>query len=475
MTYGIILPIETMLGKIWEKFRYSFFGEKIRALFPQSVVNLLKHFPLALLAVIFYRSPAKNLRIIGVTGTDGKTTTTHLVYQILKEAKFPVALVSTLCAKIGEEEIETGFHVTSPNPFALQKLLQRIVKRGIKYLVLEVTSQGLDQNRLLGCKFLLGVITNITPEHLDYHQTFAHYLRTKAKLFKRTKFSILNKDDQSFEKLKKMIKGKIITYGCQKDADIYASDINLFPEGTHFLYRINTSLQDLSLKEKTNRYCIDTSLQGKYNVYNCLAAIAVGNIFKIKPAIIQKALSQFKGLPGRLEKVDFGQNFKVFLDFAHTPNALENVLSFIRGLVKGKVIVVFGCAGRRDRMKRPRMGEIAANYANFIVLTAEDPRTEDVNEIIAQISEGCLRGKAQEMLAIDYNDTYHWKGKKYFFRIPDRGEAIKFAIQKLAKKEDIVIICGKGHEKSMCFGKTEYPWSDHEAVKKAFSYHKLTL
>lgn len=385
----------------------------------------LKHLIEALLATILYCYPAKKLKVVGVTGTDGKTTTVHLIHHILNSDNKKVAFVSTLGAKMAGGKIETGLHVTTPNPWLLQKILRQFVDKKIEYVVLETTSHGLDQHRLLGCNFSIGVLTNITHEHLDYHRTFNNYLRTKAKLFRRVEIAILNRDDKHFNYLKQVAKrAKIVIYGIEKKADYT-------PENFKF----------------------KTKLPGEYNLYNCLAAIATACSLGIDKKVIKKALLSFKPVKGRMEEIKEGQNFRVIIDFAHTPNGLEKALTTLKKQKdKARLIVVFGCAGERDVQKRPMMGEIASRLADLVILTAEDPRTEDINKIIEQIARGC-----QKMGGIE---------EKTFFRVPDRQEAINFAIQKLAKKDDIVVICGKGHEKSMCFGKTEVPWSDQKAAKK---------
>lgn len=392
------------------------------------------HLCWAVLANIYWRFPSKKLTVIGVTGTDGKTTTVHLIRHILKTAGKKADLISTVSAP--------GLHTTTPNPWTLQKLLHQMVRRGVKYVVLEATSHGLDQHRLWGVKFDIGVVTNITHEHLDYHKTYENYLRAKAKLFRHVKVAVLNRDDKSFKYLNSQFvirNSQLITYGIKNQADFTPKS---FP--------------------------FKTLLPGEYNRYNCLAAIAVTSVLGIAPEEIRKAVASFKGVIGRMEEINEGQNFRVIVDFAHTPNALENALKTISKLKSqnSKIIVVFGCAGLRDIAKRPMMGEIAARLADVAVLTAEDPRTEDVNEIIQQIAKGCLRGGAKEKDLSNWSNWSNLKGK-FFVRIPDRREAIRFAIQKLAKKGDVVIICGKGHERSMCYGKTEYPWSDQEEARKA--------
>lgn len=407
-----------MLRSLWSK---------IRRLIPNQTVNLFFHLPMAVLAVVCHRFPARNLKVIGVTGTDGKTTTATLIYEILKTAGKKVALISTVAAKIGKKEISTGFHVTSPAPWSLQKLLRKIADQKYEYLVLEVTSHGLDQYRVFGINFWLGVITNVSHEHLDYHQTYQNYLQAKAKLFEQVKIAVLNQDERHVFHYLQSIPPKdsmIVTYGIKNAAD--------FTPKT-FLFK--------------------TSLPGEYNQYNCLAAIAATSALGILPEKIRQAVAKFQGVKGRMDPIKEGQNFQVIIDFAHTPNALENVLKALKELKPNRLITVFGCAGLRDVQKRPKMGEIAARLADISVLTAEDPRTEDVNEIIDQIAQGCQKVGGVE--------------GKSFFRVPDRSEAIKFAIQKLAQKGDIIVICGKGHEQSMCFGTTEYPWSDHQEARKA--------
>lgn len=395
-----------------------------RSFWWQKAINYGKHLPLAHLASFYYRFPSRKLKVIGVTGTDGKTTTVNLIYEILKEAQLPVAMVSTVSAKIGNEEIDTGFHVTAPDPWLLQKLLRKMVKQKIGYVVLEVTSHGLDQFRLFGIlHYQVGILTNITHEHLDYHQTFANYRNAKLKMFLKSKIAVLNKDDESYEFISSKLKtksAKLLTYGIKKEADFTPKT---FP--------------------------FETKLPGEYNQYNCLAAIAAASSLHIAPEVIRRAVGSFAGVTGRMEEVNEGQNFRAIVDFAHTLNALTQVLAMLRDQLtnRGKLIVVFGAAGERDKTKRPLMGEAAAKYADLIILTAEDPRTENAADICQQIAEGCPdKNKLKIMI--------------------DREQAINWAMGQ-AKRNDIVIVCGKGHEKSMCFGQTEYPWSDQEAVRAA--------
>lgn len=401
-----------------------FILEKIRKYIPNFLVNHFYHLPKAVFANVVFGFPSRGLRVIGVTGTDGKTTTATLIYHILKTAGKKVALISTVTVKIGKEEIGTGLHVTSPEPWILQKFLKKIRDRGFEFVVLEVTSHGLAQNRIWGVDFEIGVITNVTPEHLDYHKTFKAYLETKAGLLKRVKYSVLNREEKNFAFLKKRVGGRMVTFGLNRG--------------------------DYTSKN----FPFKTLLPGKFNQLNCLAAISVVKTLGLKDKIIRKAVASFGGVEGRMQEINKGQDFGVIIDFAHTPNALKKALTTLREVYKPKrLIAVFGCAGLRDRKKRPMMGRIAGKKAEIVVLTAEDPRTEDVNKIIREIAQGCQKVGLLE--------------NKHFFKIVDRKKAIEFAIRK-ADKKDLVGIFGKGHEKSMCFGRREYPWSDHKAVERAF-------
>lgn len=366
------------------------------------------------MAVFYYGYPAKDLEVIGVTGTDGKTTTSTIIYHILKSSGRKVALITTVVAYIGNKEIDTGFHTTSPDPWTLQKMIKDIKDQGIEFLVLESTSHGLDQHRLLGCNFKVGVITNITHEHLDYHKNEANYLKAKSKLLKKSKYAVLNSLDSSFEKLKSIINRMIITYS---DENIPKYVTNKFPE--------------------------------RFNQLNAQAAINVVRIFDIDEDNIGKAISTFEGVKGRMEEVSNQFGLKIIVDFAHTPNAMEKVLSSLGSQTKGKLITVFGATGRRDVTKRPKMGKIASKLADLVVITTDDCYDEDVNKIINQIKSGIT------------------KNHQNIISFTDRQKAIDYAISK-ANKGDTVAILGQGHEQSINLdGKTETPWSDINATKKA--------
>jgi len=406
---------------------------------------------LAHLAAAWHRFPSRRLRLIGVTGTDGKTTTVTLIQAILEAAGQPAGMVTSVNAVIGDEETETGLHTTTPEALELQNLLARMVHAGCEYAVIEVTSHGLAQYRLEASHFDVAAITNITHEHLDYHKSLAEYREAKARLFKSlaisarkpnvSKVSVLNADDPSFDYLKEIPADKQIAYGLHHPVDVTAKQVALLPTGTHF-----------TAQTPAGPFPIRSPLVGEFNVYNLLAAIAVATSQEVSPRAIQEGVSRISGVPGRMEKIDLGQPFPVIIDFAHTPNALRHALEIARFMTQGRLFALFGCAGLRDRAKRPMMGEIAGQLADRVIITAEDPRTEKLKAIMEKIARGCKKAGREE-------GTDFW-------RIGDRREAIQFAIDR-AEPGDLVIITGKGHEKSMCFGTTEYPWSDHEAVKEA--------
>lgn len=385
----------------------------------QNTINLFFHLPKAVLANLIYGFPTRRLKVIGITGTDGKTTTTNMVYQILKAAGKKVSMVSTINAVIAGKEYDTGFHVSSPDPFTVQSFAKKAALNNEEYLILETTSHAIDQYRFWGIKFDVGIITNITHDHLDYHKTIENYFHTKLKLIENVNFAIVNQSIKPRIKTK----GKLITFGLEK------GDFNQ---------------KDIKLKLK---------IPGDYNIENALATLAAAFSLGIKREIAQKALENFSSLKGRMEEVENSKGLKIVIDFASTPNGLEQSLRTLKKLTKGRLISVFGSAGLRDVEKRSMMGGISANLANFTVITSEDPRgyLEVINR---QIIQGAEKMGAKK----DIN----------FFVIEDRQKAIDFAINKLAKKGDTIGIFGKGHETSMNLdGKKELPWSDFEAVNKA--------
>ncbi len=407
------------------------------------------------LAAAFYDWPGRKLTVIGVTGTDGKTTTVNLIHQILIASGIKAGMISTVNAVIGDEVVDTGFHVTTPDAHEVQLYMAKMVESGLTHVVLETTSHGWAQFRVDACEFDIGVVTNITHEHLDQHGSYEKYRAAKARLFSsleltrpkkngNPRLGIINRDDISFDFLNDFIKVNKLSYGFKQDADLRASNEKLSRVGfrftaTHKLFRVD----------------ISSNLVGKYNISNCLAALAVTVIgLGIKPEIAAKGILTLRSVPGRMERIDLGQSFIAVVDFAHTPNALKVTLEAAREITNGRVISVFGSAGLRDKEKRRMMAETSIELADLTVLTAEDPRTESLNGILEEMAKGAKTNGGKE------GET--------FWRIPDRGEAIRFALQ-LARPGDIVLSCGKGHEQSMCFGTMEYLWDDRLAMRAALS------
>lgn len=406
---------------------------------------------LAWMAAASHGYPGRKLRVVGVTGTDGKTTTVNLIWSILRTGGHRTGMISTVNAQIGDEFLDTGLHTTTPDAPDLQGYLTQMVEAGLEYVVLEATSHGLAQHRVTGSEQDVAVVTNITHEHLDYHGDYAGYREAKAMLFRGLatayhkpevpKVAVLNRDDVSFDLLQPIRADVKLVYGLSSGVDVWAEDVECGTERSTF--RVVTPNGSFSVR---------TPLLGRFNVYNILAAAAAGISQNIPLERIQQGIESVRGVIGRMERIDRGQDFTVVVDFAHTPNSLERALEAARAMTGGEVIVVFGCAGLRDVYKREMMGRHAGRLADRVVITAEDPRTESLDDIMAEIAKGCeAEGKRE--------------GENYW-RIGDRAEAIQFAID-LARPGDLVMTTGKAHEQSMCFGTTEYPWSEHEAVEKA--------
>lgn len=415
---------------------------------------------LAQLSAAFYGFPARSLTVIGVTGTDGKTTTANLIFQILLAAGFRTGMISTVNAVIGDQVLDTGFHVTTPEAPDVQRYLAQMVAAGLTHVILETTSHGLEQQRVAGCEFDVAVVTNINHEHLDYHGTYEAYRAAKARLFTglgetrvkpsgNPRTAVLNRDDHSFDYLAGLLTKDFpqirqVTYGLAAGVTVSAGAVDYSPAGMSFM----AVGPDYSVP-------VETQLLGAFNISNILAAFSAGvEGLGIDPLAASRGIAALSGIPGRMERIDLGQDFTAMVDFAHTPNALRRVLETARQLTRGRVICVFGSAGLRDRAKRRMMAEISAELADLSILTAEDPRTESLDDILAEMAAGAVSRQGIE--------------GKTFWRIPDRGAAIRFALE-LAGPGDVVMACGKGHEQSMCFGETEYSWDDRVAMRAALS------
>jgi len=404
----------------------------------------------------FHDWPGRKLTVIGITGTDGKTTTTNLLHKILITANIKAGMISTVNAVIGDEMLDTGFHVTTPDAHDVQRYLAKMVDAGLTHVVLETTSHGWSQYRVDACEFDVGVVTNITHEHMNEHGSYENYRAAKARLFSslettldkpqgNPRLGIINRDDvKSFDFLNDFIKVNKLNYGLGDDANIRAVDISYSPSGIHF-----------TAKSKDFQVDVTSRLVGAFNISNCLAALTAAVYgLGVKPEIAAQGIASLEGIPGRMERIDMRQNFTTIVDFAHTPNALKSALEAARTMTTKRVICVFGSAGLRDKEKRRMMAETSAELADLTVLTAEDPRTESLEEILEEMAAGARSRGGHE------GET--------FWRVSDRGEAIRFAL-KLARPGDIVLSCGKGHEQSMCFGAREFLWDDRTAMRAALS------
>jgi len=397
----------------------------------------------------YYGNPSHEMVVIGVTGTDGKTTTTRLLSAILRAAGKAVGSINTISAEIAGGDYPLSFHTTTPDAAQVQAYLRQIRDTGAEYTVLETTSHGLAQYRVAACEYDVAVVTNITHEHLDFHGSYEAYRDAKAMLFTGLqhsvrkpgvpKVAVLNRDDPSFPILAAFPADVQMIYGLQPGAPITAGNITVSPEGLRFTLRWQSRLEE-----------IQSPLLGRYNIENILAAASAALGLGIEVSAIQRGIASVETIEGRMQRIDQGQPFTAIIDFAHTPNALERALSTVRELTNGRVIVVFGSAGLRDRAKRAWMGRVAGRLADYAVLTAEDPRTEPLDAIIEEIAKGCRESGMLE--------------GEQFERVEDRAAAIQAALE-LARPGDLVLTAGKGHERSMCLGTVEYPWSEHQAMR----------
>ncbi|HNR01907.1 MAG TPA: UDP-N-acetylmuramoyl-L-alanyl-D-glutamate--2,6-diaminopimelate ligase [Anaerolineaceae bacterium] len=409
---------------------------------------------LAHLAASFYDHPARKLTVIGVTGTDGKTTTTNLIFEIFKAAQIKAGLISTVNAVIGNEVVDTGFHVTTPEAVEVQGYLAKMVEAGLSTVVLETTSHGLAQHRVTACEYDIAVVTNITHEHLDYHGSYEGYRAAKGRMFTsleqtvekpfgNPRLAVLNRDDISYEYLSELVDVRQVSYGLKNPVDYCAKDIKSTPTGVDFRI-IGDGIEEPA-------HC---NLPGRFNVSNCLAAFAAARGLGVDARTAVQGLSDFHGVPGRMESINLGQPFSAIVDFAHTPNALKVAIETAREMTGQRVIAVFGSAGLRDRQKRRLMAEVSVRLADLTILTAEDPRTESLEDILAEMADAAVAAGGIE--------------GKTFYRVADRGDAIRLGV-KLAAAGDLVMSCGKGHEQSMCFGTVEYPWDDRTAMRAALA------
>jgi UDP-N-acetylmuramoyl-L-alanyl-D-glutamate--2,6-diaminopimelate ligase len=387
------------------------------------------------LAAEFYGNPSGRIKVIGVTGTNGKTTVTYLLEAILKESGFNPAVIGTINYRFGNKIISSKN--TTPGPVDLQSILSQMRMAKVDYCAMEASSHALDQDRVEGIDFHSAIFTNLTQDHLDYHKTVHKYFLSKAKLFRKLScrsFAVLNNDDKFSRKLKGHTKAGIITYAVDSPADVRARQIIFKTSSTEFecVYRGKV------IKFKIN-------LIGKHNVYNVLASIAWSLKAGLDIRKVRDALSKFQIVPGRLERVNADRDFSIFVDYAHTEDALNNILRSLREVSGKRIIAVFGCGGDRDKSKRPKMGRVVTELADFAIITSDNPRSEEPAAIIRDIESGILK------------DNY--------CIIPERLKAIRRALS-LAQSGDVVLIAGKGHENYQVLKNRKVHFDDREAVAK---------
>ncbi|PEP62488.1 UDP-N-acetylmuramoyl-L-alanyl-D-glutamate--2,6-diaminopimelate ligase [Bacillus pseudomycoides] len=399
---------------------------------------------LAVLADYFYGQPTHKLHLIGITGTNGKTTTSHIMDEIMRAHGHKTGLIGTINMKIGDETFEVKN--TTPDALTLQQTFRRMVEQNVNSAVMEVSSHALSLGRVHGCDYDVAVFTNLTQDHLDYHKTMEEYKHAKGLLFaqlgnsyhhNREKYAVLNSDDPAAEEYMRSTAATVITYGIDTHSDIMAKDIVMTSGGTTFTLVTPSESVNITMK-----------LIGKFNVYNVLAAIAATLVSGVTLQTIIHVVTNLTGVPGRFEVVDGGQDYTVIVDYAHTPDSLENVLTTAKQFAKGNVYCIVGCGGDRDRTKRPIMAGVATEYATHAILTSDNPRSEDPQAILDDMLAGA-------------------KGNNYEV-IVDRKEAIFHGVSE-AKAEDIIIIAGKGHETYQIIGKEVHHFDDREIAKEAIT------
>ena len=397
---------------------------------------------MAVLANVFYGQPTKQLHLIGITGTNGKTTTSHLIEKIFADAGKKTGLIGTMYTKIADETFETKN--TTPESLTLQKTFKQMVDAGVGLAVMEVSSHALDLGRVHGCEYNVAVFTNLTQDHLDYHKTMEEYKRAKSLLFAQLgntydynnpKFAVLNADDPASEMYRRSTAAHVITYGIDQKADLQAKNIQMTPRGTNFDLIIDNDI-----------YPIQMQLIGKFSVYNVLASISAAIVSGIGIKDVIHSIEDVEGVAGRFELVNADQDFTVIVDYAHTPDSLENVLKTIQHFAKKRVFVIVGCGGDRDRTKRPLMAKIACRMATDPIFTSDNPRSEDPLAILKEMEAG-VQGETYQV-------------------IPDRKEAIYTAVNQ-ASAGDVILIAGKGHETYQTIGNVVHDFDDRLVAREA--------
>lgn len=389
----------------------------------------------------FYGAPSHKIKVVGITGTNGKTTISYLIEAIAKKSGYDCGVIGTINYRFKGKTVSANN--TTPGSGQLQSLLMQMHAQGVKYCAMEVSSHALDQERVAGVNFSHAVFTNLTQDHLDYHKNLENYFLAKAKLFctlPPTSSAIINNDDKYANRLKRLTKAKVWTYGIKNKSDVMAKDINFGMQSTEF----SLVAPHINVRMKTH-------LVGRYNIYNILAAVAWGISEKLRIQDIKFTLEKFKNVPGRMERINCTKGFSVFVDYAHTPDALLNAISALRPLVKGKIIVIFGCGGERDKLKRPLMGKVVTELADYAVITSDNPRSENPGQIIKDIQQGIH--------------------KSNFCLASERGAAIRKGLS-LIHKGDCLLIAGKGHENCQILKNKAIKFSDRKVVRKCLRLMK---
>lgn len=399
---------------------------------------------LAELACTFYGDPSSKFKLIGVTGTNGKTTITYMVKSILEAAGYVTGVIGTNQNIIGDKVLVTQSTTpTTPNALELQQLFAEMVESGAQYVVMEVSSHALALDRVYGCHFDCGIFTNLTQDHLDFHETMENYRIAKGRLFKLCDKGVINFDDEAGRKIfDESPDCDILKVGLGQESNLIAKDIHITARGT-----------DFEMDYKGVKYPMHIAIPGKFSVYNALGAAGAALQMGIDIETIRQGLSDTSGVLGRVEVVPTDTDYTVIIDYAHTPDGLENIISCVKEFAKGRVITLFGCGGDRDNTKRAIMGEISGRLSDYTILTSDNPRTEDPDKIVAMVEEGMKRTDGEYTLIVD------------------RREAIAYAL-KFAKKDDVIILAGKGQETYQIIGKEKFDFDERVVVREALERMK---
>ncbi|MCL2463136.1 MAG: UDP-N-acetylmuramoyl-L-alanyl-D-glutamate--2,6-diaminopimelate ligase [Defluviitaleaceae bacterium] len=395
---------------------------------------------MAVIAANFYGNPSDDFNLIGVTGTNGKTSVAYFIETILQEFSHKAGLIGTVETRVGPKRIDVKFATaTTPDPIELERIFSAMKDEKVNDAVMEVSSHALALDKMEGLRFGIGVFTNLTQDHLDFHGTMENYARAKARLFKMCKYGVINADDDAFKAITENASCEVTTFGIEKDCDIKARDIQYLDEGVSFTVNIYGAGEPFFVPVK-----------GRFTVYNALAAIGAAYVMNIPADVIRRGLKRIKGVPGRIQNVPNKQGFHVIVDYAHTPDALVNIISSVREFTKGELITLFGCGGHKDTTKRPVMGKVVGELSDYCIITSDNPRDEDPDEIIRQAETGVT----------ETNCPYE--------KITNRAEAIRRGISML-KPGDGLIIAGKGHEDYQEINGRREHFDDVEQAREALT------